>query len=206
MSLIVTSIPIGAKLFDTVASPTAAELAAFKAGGFDGMIAYLGGNLTQELISEAGNQKIGLCPVNFSRGDPWMPSAALGVADATASVARLTALGVPTAGLVDWCDLEGCGADPTAYLNAWSTQLLSYKKGLIAGLYVGAGGLLNGDQLYALPGFTRYWRSLSNVPEPRCGFVMNQVYPTTSFAGVSIDYDYAQLDYNGRSASWLQAA
>jgi len=69
-----------------------------------------------------------------------------------------------------------------------------------------ARGLLTAEQLYALPGFTRYWRSLSNVPEPQCGFVLNQVYPTTSFAGVSIDYDYAQLDYEARSATWLAAA
>jgi hypothetical protein len=206
MGLIVAPIPIGAKLVDTIATLTAAELAAFKAGGIEGVIAYLGGNLTQALLSECANQQIGVCPVNFSRGDPWTPTAALGTQDATNSVARLTALGVPTAGLVDWCDLEGAASDPTAYLNAWSTQLLSSKKGLIAGLYVGAGGLLTAEQLYALPGFTRYWRSLSNVPEPQCGFVLNQLYPTTSFAGVSIDYDFAQLDYEARSGTWLAAA
>jgi hypothetical protein len=203
--VIVAPIPIGAKIVDTTENLTAADLAAFKADGIDGICAYLGGNLTQALLSEAENQQLGVSPVNYSRVDPWTPTAALGISDATTSVARLTALKVPLVTLVDWCDLEGAASDPTAYLNAWSTQLLSYKNGLIAGLYVGAGGLLNGEQLYALPGFTRYWRSLSNVPEPQCGFVLNQVYPTTSFAGVSVDYDYAQLDYNGRSATWLQA-
>ena len=57
MGLIVAPIPVGAKLVDTIANLTAAELAAFKAGGIEGVIAYLGGNLTQALLSECANQQ-----------------------------------------------------------------------------------------------------------------------------------------------------
>ncbi len=206
MSAIVAAIPIGTRLIDTVSSLTPTQLTAFKAGGIDGVVAYLGGNLTQTFLGAALAAGLGVCPVNFSRADPWIPTASLGTQDAAASASRLDALGVPVEGLVDWCDLEGCGADPTAYLHAWAAQLLSDKKGRLAGLYAGAGGLLSAAQLFALPGFTRYWRSLSNVPEPQCGFVLNQLYPTTTFQGVGIDYDFAQQDYAGRSATWLKAA
>ena len=207
MNAVVAPIPIGSRLVDTVAALTPAQLAAFKVGGIDGVIAYLGGNLTQTLLGAALAAGLGVCPVNFSRGETWIPSAALGAQDAAASATRLDVLGVPVEGLVDWCDLEGCGADPTAYLHAWAAQLLGDKKGRLAGLYVGAGGLLSGAQLYALPGFTRYWRSLSRgIPEPQCGFCMSQLFPTTTFNGVGIDYDFADRDFEGRAPTWLKAA
>ena len=203
--MIVSAIPIGARLVDTTAGLTLAELKAMRAGGIEGLIAYLGGNLTPQLLEDALSADLGVCPVNFSRGELWMPTATLGKQDAAVSLTHLAALKCPVAGLVDWCDLEGSGGNPTSYLDAWSEELLGDGAQRVAGLYVGAGGLLTGVQLYALPGFTRYWRSLSNVPEPDCGFVLNQLYPTTAFNGTPVDYDFAQLDYRGRAATWLVA-
>ena len=169
--------------------------------GFDGIIAYLGGNFTMPLLENATSIGMGVVPVNFSRAPGWIPTAELGEQDATSSTAKLAALGVPTDGLVDWCDLEGAGADPTAYLNAWSNVVSS--DGRLSGLYVGSGCVLSGPELYALPKFTRYWRSLSLVPEPACGFCMTQLYPTTTFAGVSVDVDFACKDFENRSATWI---
>jgi hypothetical protein len=199
--MLVAPIPVGARLVDGV-SIAPSDCAALKAAGNDGIFGYLGGNLTPALVEAALAVNLGVCPVNFSRGDPWTPSASLGAHDAQASTAALAALAVPTAGLVDWCDLEGVSSDPTDYLNAWS--LVVATNGRLAGLYVAAGSLLTGAQLGALPRFTRYWRSLSNVPEPTPrGFCLVQLYPTSKSAGVEVDFDFAQQDYGGGSATWI---
>ena len=198
--MIVQPIPVGARLIDStglqpqhIASLTTV----------DGVIAYLGGNLTAELVAEAHAHGKGVVPVNFSRGEGWIPTADEGHGDAQRTLERLDALGMLLPGLDDWCDLEGAGADPTAYLNAWSTDVAGK---LVAGLYVGAGGLLTAAQLYALPHFTRYWHSLSRgIPEPLCGFVQAQLYPTTSINGLPVDMNFAQQDFRGRSASWVVA-
>ena len=157
MTLEVSTIPVGARLFDTIASLSLQQLTALHKLGFDGIIAYLGGNFTMPLLENAATSiGMGVVPVNFSRAPGWIPTAELGEQDATSSTAKLAALGVPTDGLVDWCDLEGAGADPTAYLNAWSNAMSSRRK-IGSGLYVGSGYVLSGPELYALPRFTRYW-------------------------------------------------
>jgi len=205
MTLVVAPIPVGAKLIDTIAPLGLGQLVSMREAGVEGVIAYLGGNLTPTLLEDAQQAKVGVVPVNFSRAEQWQPSAQLGQADAARSVRLLQALGVPLEGLYDWCDLEGCGSDPTGYLHGYAPIILS--AGAKAGLYVGAGGLLSGTQLYALPGFTGYWRSQSRgIPEPQCGFVLSQLYPSVHCAGTLVDYDYAQHDFQGRSATWLVGA
>lgn len=202
MTWTVRPIPVGTKLVDTTTELTPPRLNSLRAQGVEGVIAYLGGNLTPALLSACEVACIGVVPVNFSREPGWPPSVQLGESDAQNSVRRLSALGVPTEGLYDWCDLEGAGGDPTGYLNAWAAIVAD--GGRKAGLYVGAGGLLTGPELYALPGFTGYWRSLSRgIPEPQCGFMLSQLYPTTTCAGVEVDYDFACHDFEGRSATWL---
>lgn len=200
--MIVQPIPVGTRLIDTVADMGPSALAAARDCGAEGIIAYLGGNLTRDLIANAFALRLGIVPVNFSRGNAWAPSAQLGELDATTSTKRLVDLGVPTVGLYDWIDLEGCGSDPTAYLNACGRIVAD--QGRKAGLYVGSGGLLSGAQLYALPAFTGYWRSLSRgIPEPQCGFMLSQVYPSTMCGGTLVDFDFAARDFEGRAATWL---
>jgi len=199
---VVAAIPIGSRLVDTVASLGLATLRSMKRLGIDGVIAYLGGNLTPELLSDCHTVGMGVVPVNFSHKEGWIPSTQLGQADAEASIRHLSTLACPTEGLYDWCDLEGAGGDPTGYLRAWGS--ITADQGRKAGLYVGAGGLLTGPQLYSLPDFTGYWRSLSRgIPEPQCGYLLSQLYRSAYCAGTLVDYDYAQEDFEGRSATWL---
>ena len=200
--MIVSPIPVGTKLIDTVATLPLATLRAMGELGVRGVIAYLGGNLTPQLVGDCERAGFGVVPVNFSHAPGWIPSAQLGESDARNSTNHLSLLGIPTEGLYDWCDLEGAGGDPTTYLHAYSAIVAD--QGRKAGLYVGAGGLLSGAQLYALPGFTGYWRSQSRgIPEPQCGFVLDQLYPSVKCAGTLVDYDYAQQDFEGRSATWV---
>ena len=199
--MIVAPIPTGARLIDSVGLEPQ-HIAGLTT--VDGIIAYLGGNLTAELVAEAHAHGKGVVPVNFSRGDGWLPTADMGHADASTTLERLDKLGLLLPGLVDWCDLEGAGADPTGYLDAWAGDVFAK---LVAGLYVGAGALLTAAQLYALPHFTRYWHSLSRgIPEPQCGFVLAQLYPSTTLNGLGVDYDFAQQDFRGRAATWVLAA
>lgn len=197
----VVDIPVGSRLVDSVScNPT--HVAGLKAAGVDGLIAYLGGNLTAELLSAAHGEGMGVVPVNFSRGVGWVPSPGEGQVDAKTTLNRLFALAIPLVGLVDWCDLEGCGADPTGYLDEWGMVVEAEQ--VIAGLYLGSGCLLTPAQAYALPHFHRYWHALSRgIPEPACGFVLGQLFPTTACAGVSVDFDFAQHDFQGRTATWV---
>lgn len=205
MTWTVAPIPVGTRLVDTVAAYTTEFLDALVAAKVDGPIMYLGGNATPSAIAGAHARGMGVVFVNFSHKEGWLPSVQLGQSDAAQSVRLLTTLGVPTEGLVDWCDLEGCGGDPTGYLDAWCATVA--QQGRIAGLYVGAGGLLSAQQLYALP-FTRYWQSESEVPAPACGFCQWQLYshPQSTVGGVPVDFDFAGEDKRGRFATWLVAA
>ena len=203
-AMIVAPIPVSSRLADTIAVLTPSALADLQAHGIDGVIAYLGHNLTAALVDACAAAHMGLVPVNVSRGEGWIPTAALGTADARASVAALTALGVPVAGLDDWCDVEGCGADPTAYARAWCAELVVGGDGRRPKAYVGAGALLGGHAWYALP-FVGYWHSCSaQIPEPDCGFQLDQIYPPNQMCGsVQIDYNFARRDFHGRAPTWL---
>jgi len=204
MGLVVEEIRVGARLVDTVAQLGPTELARLRDDGIEGVVAYLGGNLTAELVANATSLQMGIVPVNFAHKPGTVLTEGMGALEADASVRRLSALGLPVQGLIDWCDLEGVGADPTAYLDAWSAAVVG--SGRIAGLYVGAGGLLTAAQLFALPHFSRYWHSLSRgIPEPGCGFVMAQLYPTTSRGQVEVDVDFVQHDFLGRTATWIRS-
>lgn len=200
MGLIVAPVPVGARLVDSVGLTPAliTKLAPY----VDGFIAYLGVNFTDAAIAAASAAGKGMIPVNESRDTDWIPSAALGAQDADVSVMRLRALQVPFAGLYDWIDVEGCGANPTAYIDAAAAGIVSATRK--AGGYVGAGALLSGAQWYARPNLTGYWHSLSRgIPEPQCGFQLVQLYDTTSLEGLDVDYNFAQRDFNGRQATWL---
>lgn len=203
--MLVKPIPVGARIFDTIAPLTASALRGMHDAGADGVMGYLGVNLTPDAVANAHALGMGILPVNESRREGWQPSATLGEADAVASTRRMAALGIPTGGLHDWCDLEGCGGDPTDYCNAWSHVVDD--GGRLSGLYVGAGDILSGHQLYALPGFTGYMRSCSRVPEPDCGWMLMQLYqPNLMRGGVQVDISVACADWKGRQATWVVGA
>jgi hypothetical protein len=206
MTIIIEAIPVGARLFDTVAALTPTVLRGLKDEGGDGVIAYLRGNATAEAIANAHGLDLGVVLVNFSHAVGWIPTAALGAQDAEESVDAITALGVPTSGLDDWCDVEGCGGDPTVYAAAWCSRVSADGAGRVPKSYEGAGALLTGPQWYQLP-FKGYWRSGSRaIPEPTCGFQLDQVYPLDqSVGGTLVDFDFARRDFFGRAPTWLKA-
>jgi len=208
--MIVAPVPAGTKLADTIAPLDIPTLKAFLADGIRGVIAYLNGNLTEQLLTNCMSLGMGVIPVNFSHQSGWIPTATLGAQDGAASLRALKALGVPLVGLNDWIDIEGCGADPTLYIDSYAQTITGNASGIVPGEYVGAGGLLNAQKLYALPGVHAYWHSCSQgIPEPECGFVMVQLPPPNIIVPgtrTEVDYDFACRDFRGRAPTWLVAA
>ena len=185
---------------------TAESAAGLKGTPIDFVARYLGQLTPPELaiILEAG---LGVELVTFSHAPGWEPSAALGNDEGHVDVARLAELGIPT-GMVVWIDLEGSGGDAAAtaaWVNARATVLV--EAGYVAGLYVGAGCVLDGAELYALPHVTRYWRAFNEgIPEPACGFCQFQLFPPDqTLAGVLVDLDFTQEDYARRTPMMLVA-
>lgn len=207
MSLIVQPIPVAARLVDTIARLTPTQLREMHDAGVDGVIAYLGRNLDTELLANAGALGMGVVPVNESRAPGWIPTADMGASDAAASAARMAALGVPMDGLDDWCDVEGCGGDPSAYCAEWCATLTHDGSGRVPKAYVGAGSLLTAERWYLMR-FRGYWHSCSaSIPEPKCGFQMVQLFPPNQpLAGTTVDYDVACRDYLSRAPTWARAA
>lgn len=198
----VVEIPVGARLFDTIAQWTPGALRAAKDAGADGVEMYLGGNASTEAIANAHGLGLGVAFVNYSRAPGWAPSPTIGEGDATTSLLRLTKLGVPTEGLVDACDLEEPGAgDLDGYVEAWCKVVGD--QGRLAGAYVGAGLGRTGAQIYGWP-FVRYWRACSIVPDVGCGWALIQLYPgNLQRGGLQVDIDVACQDFRGRSWTWV---
>jgi hypothetical protein len=203
--MIIAPIPIRSLLIDTIGELSIPNLTAARNSGAEGVIAYLGGNLTAQAVANCFGMNLGLVPVNYSRADGWIPTADLGTEDARKSVASLSALGLPMLGLDDWCDVEGCGADPTAYCEAWWNIVAHDGAGRNGKMYVGAGTLLGGPQLYDLP-FTGYWRSGSQVSEPGCGVQMVQLFPFDRqlSSGIQVDWNVTQWDKKNRAPNWIK--
>jgi hypothetical protein len=131
----------------------------------------------------------------------------MGAQDGALDVSRLKALGVPST-MVVWIDLEGSAgnaADTAVWVEARAKVLVD--AGYIAGLYVGSGCVLNGQQLYALVNITRYWRAFnSGIETPECGWVQMQLFPPNqTLDGVLVDLDVTQEDYHGRLPTMLTA-
>ena len=174
---------------DCITKFTASSAASLKAAGASFAVRYLGSLSPEELhaILDAGL----LCSVvtyanHFAADD---------------AVAVLRALGVP-AGVTVWLDVEGVLTDPKARVNTWADTISA--AGFTPGLYVGANCGMTAEELYQLR-VTRYWRSMSLVPTPQCGFVMSQLYPTTTVAGVGVDIDVPQQDWQGRTTMMIGA-
>jgi hypothetical protein len=196
--------------FDADTPLTAANAAAFAAGGFTFALRYLSlgaqaaPDLTGDEMAFIVGAGLALMPVQHVRYPNWMPSAELGTIDGRQAVANARACGFP-AGVTVWCDSEGQAggaAETIAYVNAWAAAVRS--GGYDPGVYVGSGTPLDGQQLYGLS-VDRYWKSQSQVAEPTCGWAMIQLYPETSIAGVKVDIDVIQRDYKGRLPNWLTA-
>ena len=165
-------------------------------------------NLSAQEAADILNAGLALMPVQHVRAPGWSPDQALGQQDGEVAAAIAGAIGFP-AGLNLWCDLEEVNAaaeaqDVIAYCQAWHQAVDN--GGYWPGLYVGAGALLTGRQLFDLP-FQHYWRSSSRVPDiPNRGYQLIQFSPSVQLNGVSVDVDVAVTDKRGGAAHWLRAS
>ncbi len=202
----------GLRGFDTDTSLRAAVAHQLVAQGYHFCVRYLSlgcpqdpGDLSHGEALDILQAGLALMAVQHVRYPGWTPSAALGTADGTHAATNAQSIGLPH-GVNLWCDLEGVDAatpvqDILAYGNAWYQAVTT--AGYVAGLYVGAGSRLNGQQLQGELQFQHFWKSASDVPEIVRGYQLIQGDPDTSLDGVSIDRDTTQTDHEGVSVQWL---
>lgn len=192
---------VGARGVDAVTLiSTAAQAQGLKNSGIDFVIQYLGS------VTAAGVDTI------LGAGLAFMPVTYADKFDGPKTVAELKALAFP-AGCTVWLDVEGVGSTaPTTLkqqINDWATAVQT--AGYQPGMYVGAGVPLTSIELYQLK-VVRYWHSLSKIvdrngqlAEPACGFCMYQLYPSITWAGVWVDVNFVQQDFQGRLPTWVRA-
>lgn len=169
---------------DCVSKLGVATAAGVRASGASFVMRYLGSLDPDELaiILAAGL----LCGV-VTYADQWDPEAV---------VAALEGLSVP-AGVCVGIDVESVAESAAIVaerIDACANAVAGSSR--IPGLYVGSNQPLDGPGLYART-TVRYWRSMSFVPEPRCGYCLEQA-PTTTIAGLRCDVNYVRPDYEGR--------
>jgi GH25 family lysozyme M1 (1,4-beta-N-acetylmuramidase) len=134
--------------------------------------------------------------------------------DGPTTVSQLETLGLPQ-GCTVWLDVEGLSVDLSAQqvinqINAWADEVSA--AGYQPGIYVGSNALLTSLELYQLH-VVRYWHSMSAIvdrngqlAQPGCGWCQFQLFDTTIIAGVSVDVNFIQKDWQGRVPSWVVAA
>lgn len=185
---------------DTVQRLSAENVAALKAEGMRFAIRYLG-SLTPEELRVIVGGGLACMPVTYAKAYSGM-----------SAISELRKLSMPE-GVTVWLDLEGetsAPADLMAKINAWAGQVQA--GGYEAGLYVGAGCVLNSQELYSLK-VTRYWDSCSVELDrdgrramPKCDTCMTQLRPyNTPLAGCIVDVDVIQRDALGRLPTWCAA-
>jgi hypothetical protein len=157
-------------------------------------------NLHPPEMSRVLKRGLGLVGVRACRANGWMPNAAEGKADSLSTSQKATGLGFE-AGATIGCDLEGCNpittvADAMDYCSAWPTLVRPTWPCM---LYVGAGQILNGAQLYSIPGFELYWRSCSLVPDLSCGYALIQTRPGNTRIGPNKQW---LVDINQPETDW----
>lgn len=212
MSRIVKDAFVGARGTDSVQSIDAAHAKAlFTTARMDFAIRYLG-SVTSAEIDQILAAGLAFMPVTFGMKHGTPLTAALGSTYGANTVRQAQAVGIPQ-GCTVWLDLEDCTgapADVEAFVNSWCAPVKA--AGFVPGLYVGAGDVLSGTELYALA-VVRYWQSLSKevdsrgqIAEPSCGWSMIQLFDSQTREGVFVDVDVVQKDYKGRVPSWVVAA
>jgi hypothetical protein len=195
---------------DTIVSPALGQQ--FAASGYQFCLRYLShgqeaaGDLSAQEAADILNAGLALMAVQHARSG-WLPSQVLGQQDGRDAAINAGNVGFP-AGLCVWCDLEEVDSSAAAqdvidYCEAWYAEVDA--AGFVPGVYVGAGCLLTGRQLFGLS-FQHYWRSQSQVPNiPTRGYQLLQLFPTMTVSGIQVDVNVTQSDYKGGAAQWLRA-
>lgn len=160
--------------------------------------------LSKQELSELLYAGFGVSIVQFSPDKGVIPTAVIGKSVGEAAASNAAGLGIPK-GVTIWCDAEWSNDPPAEdvidYLNAWASPVVN--AGYEAGLYLGGGTGMTGEQLYDLPEYNHYWKSASAVPwVPKRGFQMFQTNQTTVFkamgdVGLTIDQDLVCIDNKG---------
>jgi hypothetical protein len=180
---------------DCLSLPDEATAAAFYASGYRFFGLYL------EVLTDAArdavfNAGMGILPITLARTkEPLTPE--LGRQMGGDTVTRAMARHIPMSVHIV-LDLESPmeGSDVIGDLNeaAGVIDRAAYQ----SMLYVGAPQPLTAVELYALKP-DRYWRSISRVPEPACGWSCLQLTPgNQTIHGHLVDVDVIQQDYRGR--------
>ena len=199
-------VPTGSRLVDSLPfsqQGTAAQAAALKAAGVDGLIGYLGAMNAERLryVLDAG---LGFMPVTFAGAYNNGPQD---------EILQLRALGIP-AGTTVWLDMEGRGTltdvdGLKGKINAWAGAIKAM--GYEPGLYCGVPQPFTSAELYALA-VVRYWESGSDVRDrnnalakPNCGYCLRQFLPQGFHAGVFVDFNMVGQDFKGRLPTWCVA-
>lgn len=189
--------PLFTKMIDRFA-PISHELAsALKSAGVGVVGRYLE-NLS--VVERDGLFAAGLGILPLSEAPTSQLTEALGRARAESLIQRATLLGVPH-GVHLMIDLEAQHGDHfnvTAYDKALSSEIAH--AGYVTLAYVGAGQILSGTELYALPDVHLYWRGGSlGMPEPTCGFAIWQIPPLEQMiSGAQVDVSMTGADLRGR--------
>lgn len=182
---------------DSLAPVTDAVARAFWADGIRFWGRYLE-NLTLAERDVLFNVGFAILPITEATTSVTL-AADLGASRGAQSVRRAAALGCPPSVHVT-IDLEsttGDAAAVTAFADAFHGALAS--GGYDSMAYIGAGQPLDAAQIYGLKS-TRYWRSISYVPEPQCGWSCIQLRPGDQVVhGQRVDYDTVESDFRGRT-------
>jgi hypothetical protein len=203
-----------ALLFDTDAPCTLATLLALRVVGFQGGIRTVTcdgapdpSDLTAREVADFMAAGLGLMVYQRVRDPGWIPSAALGTADAAVFVAKASAAGY-LVGASAWDDLEGIGGSDVAtiaYANAKAARLKAAQRP--PGEYIGDDVPLTGGQLFTSLIAPCYWRSLSDVPDVQTrGYAMRQIAEDVLIAGTLVDVNFATADRLGGRPFWMRNA
>jgi hypothetical protein len=191
--------PLFTKVVDRLAPISHEFASALKAAGYDAVGRYLE-NLAPYERDGLFSAGLGILPLSEAPGPSAPFSDALGRSRAMGLLQKTDLLGIPP-GVHLMIDLEGQHGsltDLTAYDVAISSELA--RPGYIPLAYVGAGQLLNSEELFALPDVHLYWRGGSRgIPEPSCGFAMWQIPPLEATVSLQIvDVSVTGADFRGR--------
>jgi hypothetical protein len=194
---VIRECPLFTKMIDRLEPITAEYASALKSTGIGAVGRYLE-NLTpgeRDSIFSAG---LGILPLSEAAVRPL--SEEFGKSKAEFLLQRTALLGVPTGAhvMIDLEGQHGTNSDIAAYDEAISDGLAS--GGYIPLAYIGAGQVLSGAALYALPDVHLYWRGGSlGIPEPSCGFAMWQIPPLEQpVANSIVDVSITGADLRGR--------
>jgi len=208
----VVPIPVGTLIVDTEAKLTVARCQALKAAGVGCVSRYapLPGNSAVFDLDAAEVQAVmsvpglGLYVVQHVLNPGWTASTELGQQQASHAAAHCIACGVLPGTTLEWdCEETASGVDAVAqHGTAWWESCKT--GGYHPMVYQGAGVPFTASDWFRRLPFEAYEKSQSDVPAPaHRGWCVIQAFPSSTCAGLSVDFAIAQRDYMGGYARMM---